>query len=110
MKKAWIFMSIPIILLTVNFALAEQKCKTRQEIMDKHVVFYRAYNNTTRGCQVTPNFYTQQHKQGRGHLSRRFIIKICEGEPKTSPRIGQSFQICPPPSKRKPEKENEKEE
>ena len=72
-----------------------QDCIPREDLRDKHVVSYQAYNRTIRGCVVTPNFYTQQHKMGRGKLSRKFIIEVCEGEPRTSPRIGDSFQICP---------------
>lgn len=93
MRKAWIFMSILVILGSTEL-FAQQDCITRKELKDKHVVTYQAYNGTIRGCIVSPNFYTQQHKQGRGNLSRTFVIDICEGEPRTSPRVGNSFEIC----------------
>lgn len=69
-------------------------CIPKRELRDKHVFTYRAYNNTTRGCIVTAKAYTSQHKKGRGNRSRKYIIEVCEGEPRTSPRIGNSFEIC----------------
>ncbi len=105
MKKTWIIMSVFSLLMS-GTCLAKQKCLTRKEIMDKHVVRYRAYNNTTRGCVVPAKFYTQQHKMNRGRLKRRFKIDMCEGDPRTSPRIGNSFQICPY-ERKKPKKKEE---
>ncbi len=80
--------------------MAVPECIPKKELMDKHVVTYKSYSGTLRGCVVSPNFYTQQHKKGRGRLSRKFIISICEGEPRTSPRVGNSFEICPHISKK----------
>jgi hypothetical protein len=101
MKKAWIISTGLFVLLSVD-SFALEKCIPRKDLRDKHVVSYRSYNGTTRGCVVNPNFFTQQRKMGRGKMSRKFIIEICEGEPKTSPREGRSFEICPhiPKSKR----------
>ncbi len=95
-------MSIILLVFGGPHAIVAQQCTPRSEIRDKHVVRYRAYNGTFRGCEVTPNFYTQQHKRNRGKLSRSFLIEICEGNPRTSPRIGRSFEICPFKSKAKP--------
>ncbi|MBU3914039.1 hypothetical protein KKA14_00720 [bacterium] len=106
MKKTWLFMSV-LFLFVSGTSIAEQKCLTRNEFMDKHVVRYRAFDNTIRGCVVPASFYTQQHKMNRGRLKRGFIIELCEGEPKTSPRIGNSFEICPHEKKiQKGEKED----
>ena len=106
MKNTWIFMSV-FFLFVSGACLAEQKCLTRKEFADKHVVRYRAYNNTIRGCIVPAKFYTQQHKMNRGRLKRTYIIEMCEGEPKTSPRIGNSFQICPYEKKNKKNKKGD---
>ncbi len=94
MKKVWIVLATFIVFISVE-GFAQVECIPKKDLRDKHVVSYRAYNGTTRGCVVTPNFFTQQRKMGRGRMSRKFIIEICEGEPKTSPRIGRSFEICP---------------
>lgn len=83
------------LLLFPAAGVSGEECVPRSELRDKHVVTYLAYNGTLRGCLVSPNFYTQQHKMNRGNLSRKFIIEICEGEPRTSPRAGDSFEICP---------------
>lgn len=94
MKSTWLILTLLLIFLSETL-LAVPPCVPRKQLRDRHVVTYQAYNGTLRGCVVTPNFYTQQHKQGRGKLSRLFIVEICEGEPRTSPRIGDSFEICP---------------
>ncbi len=93
MKKTWLFMSIILSVLITN-VFAQQNCIPRSELRDKHVMTYQSYNGSTRGCVVSPRFYTEQHKKGRGNLSRKFIIEVCEGEPRTSPRVGNSFEIC----------------
>ncbi len=100
MKKSCIFMMLIFTLIAGN-TLAEQDCIMRKDFADKHVIRYRAYNNTIRGCVVTGEFYTQQHKMKRGNLSRKYIIEVCEGDPRTSPRIGKSFRICPHQPKKK---------
>ncbi len=95
-------------LLFVFFAFDVQavpECIPRKDLRDKHVVFYLAYNNTLRGCVVDAGFYTQRKKKGRGKLTRRLIIEICEGEPRTSPREGKSFEVCS--SRSKPKKQTE---
>lgn len=93
LRKLWPGTVLVIILLAQD-AKAAIPCIPREELKDKHVVTYLAYNGTTRGCVVSSNFFTQQHKKGRGKLSRLFIVEICEGEPRTSPRVGDSFEIC----------------
>ena len=87
------FMSV-LLMALVTDVFAQQNCLYRNELRDKHVMTYQSYNGTIRGCVVTPRSYTNQHKKGRGKLSRTYIIEVCEGEPKTSPRIGNSFEIC----------------
>jgi hypothetical protein len=72
-----------------------QHCKTVTDLLDKHVVRYRAYNGTIRGCEVKPEYYTNVHKMNRGRMLRRDIMKVCEGSPISSPRTGPSFEICP---------------
>ncbi len=94
MKRTGLIILFVLAICVAQVALG-QECIPRKELRDKHVVTYQSYNRTIRGCVVTPNFYTQQHKKGRGKLSRKFIIQVCEGEPRISPRIGNSFEICP---------------
>jgi hypothetical protein len=108
MKKTWAIIPFLIIVFTIE-ARAVPECIPRKDLRDKHVVFYLAYNNTLRGCVVDPNFYTQRKKKGRGKLTRRLIVEICEGEPRTSPREGKSFEVCSALSKpkKKPEEEQE---
>jgi hypothetical protein len=102
LRKTWLIITLMIALAATD-GFAAQGCIPREELKDKHVVTYLAYNDTIRGCVVSSNFFTQQHKKGRGRLSRIFIIEICEGEPRTSPRVGDSFEICAQNSKIKPE-------
>ena len=107
MKKMWLVMLSMIVLLLTEVQ-AQEDCIPRKELMDKHVVTYLSFNGTIRGCVVDSGFYTLQHKKGRGRLSRQFIISICEGEPRTSPRVGDSFEICS--SRSKPKKVNPEED
>ncbi len=106
MSKTWAIIPLLFVFFTLDVQ-AVPDCIPRKELRDKHVVYYLAYNNTLRGCVVDPGFYTQRKKKGRGKLTRRLIIEICEGEPRTSPREGNSFEVCSPRSKPKKKTEEE---
>ena len=102
MKSVLIIFAACFVLFYID-SFAVEDCIPKRDLRDKHVVTYKAYNGTVRGCVVKANFFTQQRKQGRGRMSRKFIIQICEGEPKTSPRVGRSFEICPHVPKPQPQ-------
>ncbi len=106
MNKVWVIIPLMILIFTTD-TWAVPDCIPRKELRDKHVVFYLAYNGTLRGCIVDSSFYTERKKKGRGKLTRRLIIEICEGEPRTSPREGNSFEVCSSRSKPKPKPEEE---
>lgn len=72
----------------------KRDCKTRAEIRNTHRLEYRASDGSYRGCQVNSEFYFQIKKMGRG--SPRKNIEICEeGNPRYTPKIGKSYEICP---------------
>jgi len=71
-----------------------RNCKTRAEIRNTHRLEYRAADGSYRGCQIRSDFYFQIKKMGRGSPKKN--IEICEeGDPRYTPKIGESYEICP---------------
>ena len=69
-------------------------CKKEAEIRNQHIIRYRAVDGSPRGCLVPADFFTQIKKQ-RARLTGAKKLQICEGNYLYSPRIGNSFAICP---------------
>ena len=69
-------------------------CKKEAEIRNLHIIRYRAVDGSPRGCLVPAYFFTQIKKQ-RARLTGAKKLQICEGHYQYSPRIGNSFAICP---------------
>jgi hypothetical protein len=99
MKWKWGLVLLPLVFLAGAIRAQEEpppqrNCKTREEIRHTHRLEYRAVDGTYRGCQVSSEFYFQIKKTNRG--SPRKYIEICEeGRSGYTPRIGESYEICP---------------
>jgi len=97
MKLKWRLL-LPLVLFAGGIQAQEEPkkrdCKTREEIRHTHRLEYRAADGTYRGCQISSDFYFQIKKMNRG--SPRKNIEICEeGDPRFTPKIGDSYEICP---------------
>lgn len=99
MKQMTIMMLVLVMLIPAGLLNAQDEpkkrnCKTRAEIRNTHRLEYRAADGSYRGCQVKSEFYFQIKKMNRG--SPRKNIEICEeGNPRYTPRVGRSYEICP---------------
>jgi len=92
------FLFILLITTLIGAGLSAQTvvppCKEEKEIRNQHIIRYRAVDGSARGCLVPAKFFTEIKKQ-RARLTGAKKLEICEGNYLYSPRIGDSFGICP---------------
>jgi len=99
MKQIKIMLLLLAITLPAGSLIAQdapqkkRTCVTRAEIRHTHRLEYRAADGSYRGCQIKSEFHFQIKKMHRGSPKKN--IEICEeGNPRYTPRIGKSYEIC----------------